>query len=86
MRENVLSSVGAPEMDTNGYQVSDVEVTEFHWQDPDLNVEAVFRLGMDTPCSSSIDNDFEMGSVAEIPILVDEEQDKENTPRFPSKT
>ena len=37
MWDEVLSSVGAQNMDTRGYQVSGLEDIESHWDDPDLN-------------------------------------------------
>ena len=67
-------------MDTSGFQVSDQEDTKFHWENPQLNISAVFRSSMDTPFSPSTFNDFEMGSVAENPILIDEEN---NPPPLP---
>ena len=30
--------------DTSGYQVSDLEDIEFHWENPDVNMDAVFQL------------------------------------------
>ena len=32
MRDEVLSSVGAQDLDTSSYQVSDLEDTEFNWE------------------------------------------------------
>ena len=49
-----------------------------------LDIDAVFRPGIDTPLSLSTFNEFKMGSMAENPILIDEEQDKENSPRLPT--
>ena len=80
MQDEVLSSVGAQDMDTSGYQVSDLEDIEFHWEDPDLNMDAIFRPGIVTPFFLSTFNNFEMGSMAENTILIDEEQEKENSP------
>ena len=82
MRDEVLSSVGAQAMDTSGYQVSDVDDVEFYWESDQLDVDAdaVFRPGNDASVSLSTFNDFEMGSMPENPILIDEEQDKENSP------
>ena len=84
MRDEVLSSVVAQNMDTSGYQVSDPEVIEFHWEDLDLNMDATFRPGKDTPSSSSTFNKFEMGSMAENPILIDDEEHKENALPLPT--
>ena len=80
MRDVVLSSVRAQHMDTSGYQVSNLE--DIHWEDPDLNFDAVFRPGINTHFTPSTFNDFEMGLMAENRILIDEEQNKENYPRL----
>ena len=69
MMDEVLSSVGAQDMDTSGYQVSDLEDIECHWEDSDFKMDAVFRPGVDTSVSLSTFNDFEMGSVTENPFL-----------------
>ena len=80
MRDEVLSSVGAQDMETSGYQVSDLDVIEFHWEDLDFNMDKFFRPGIDTPFFSSTFNISELCSMAENPILIDDEEDKENTP------
>ena len=49
MREEVLSSVGAQDLDTSSYQVSNLEDIEFNWEDTQLDMDAVFRPGIDTP-------------------------------------
>ena len=41
MREEVLSNVGAQDLDTSDYQVSDLEDIEFNWENSEL--DAVFR-------------------------------------------
>ena len=78
MKDEVRSSVGAQDMDTSGYQVSDLDDVEFYWENDQL--VSVFRPGIDTPFSPSTFNDFGMGSMAENLILIDEEQDKDNSP------
>ena len=65
------SIVGAQKMDTSGYQVSDLDDVEFHWENDQLDVDAFFRPGVDTPFSPSNFNDSEMGLMAESPILID---------------
>ena len=60
MRDELLSSVGAQNMDVSEYQVSDLKDIEFHWEDPDLNMDAVFQPGIDTTSSPSTFNDFEI--------------------------
>ena len=84
MRDEVLSSVDAQELDTSGYLVSDLEDIEFHWGELGLNMDAVCWPGIDTPFSPSTLNDFEMNLMAENPTLFDEEEDKENCPSLPT--
>ena len=84
MRDDIFLSVGTENKDTIGYQGSDLEAIEFHWENPDLKVDALFRPGLDTPFPPSIFIDFEMSSLAENPILIEEKQDKENIPRLPT--
>ena len=36
MRDEVLSSVGAQDMETSGYQVSELDDVEFHWENDQL--------------------------------------------------
>ena len=80
MRDEVLSSVGAQDLDTSSYQVSDLEDIEFNWEDSQFDVDAVFRPGIDTPFSPTTFDDLSMGGSVENPILLDEEEDKENSP------
>ena len=80
MREEVFSSVGAQDTDTSGYELSDLEDIEFSWEDPAVDMDSVYRPGIDTPFSTSIFDDFQMeGSTATNPITVDDEEDKENS-------
>ena len=60
MRDEIRSSVGAQNLDTSGYQVSDMEVLEFHREDHDLQMDAVFRFGIDGHFFPSTCSDFEM--------------------------
>ena len=77
MRDEVLSSVGAQDMDTSGYQVSDLEDIDFHWEAPELNLDPLFRPSIDTPFSPSTAIDFEMGSLAENPNASEEVKGRE---------
>ena len=80
MRKEVLSSVGAQDIDTSGYELFDLEDIEFSWEDAAVNMDSVYRPGIDTPFSPSIFDDFQMeGSTAANPIIVDDEEDKENS-------
>ena len=81
MRDEVLSSVGAQDLDTSSYQVSDLEDIEFHWKNSQLDMYAVFGPGIGTPFSPTTFNDLSMGEGSvENPIVLDEEEDKENSP------
>ena len=81
MREEVLSSVGAQDLDTSSYQVSDLQDIEFNWEDTQFDMDAVFRPGMDTPFSPTVFDDLLLGDGSvENPIVLDEEEDKKNAP------
>ena len=80
MREEVLSSVGAQDTDTSGYELSDLEDIDFSWEDPAVDADSVYRPRIDTPFSPSIFDDFHMErSTAANPVTVDDEEDKENS-------
>ena len=81
MRDEVFSSVGAQVLDTSSYQVSDLEDIEFNWENSQLDMDSVFRPGIDTPFSPTVFDDSLMGDGSvENPIVLDEEQDKGNAP------
>ena len=78
MRE-IFSSVGAQDLDTSSYQVSDLEDIEINWEISQLDMDAVFRPGIDTPFYPTTLDDLLMGDGSvENPIKLDDEQDKEN--------
>ena len=79
MRNEVLLSLGAQVWDTSGYQVSVLVHIEFHWKHPDLKMDAVFQPRIVTPRCPSIFNNFQIRSLPENDILVDEVEDKENS-------
>ena len=79
MRDEVLSGVGAQDLDTSSYQVSDLEDIEFNWENSQLDMDSVFRPGIDTPFSPTVFDDLLIGDGAVgNPIVLDEEEDKEN--------
>ena len=80
MRDEVLSSVGAQDLDTSSYQVSDLEDIEFNWENVQLDLDAVFRPGIDTPFSPTTFDDLSMEGSVENPIVLDGEEDKANAP------
>ena len=77
MRDDVLSRVGAQNMDKSLSQVSDPE--NIHFENDQLEVDAVFKLGFDT-FSLTAFRDSEMGESAEKHILIHNEKDKETCP------
>ena len=84
MREEVLSSVGAQDLDTSSYQVSDIEDIEFNWENSQLDMDSVFRPGIDSPFSPTVFDNLLMGDGSvENPIVSEEEEDKENSPTTP---
>ena len=82
MRDEVLSSVSAQKgLDTSGYRVSaDLDDVEFYWENDQLEVDSVSRTAIDIPLPPTAFDDLEMGVSAENPILLDKEEDKENSP------
>ena len=83
MRDEVLASVGAQDLDTSSCQVSDLEDTEFNWENSQLDMDAVFRPGIDTPFSPTTFDDLLTEGSVENPSVLNEEEDKESSP--PSK-
>ena len=80
MRDEVLSSVGAQDLDTSSYQVSDLEDIKYNWEYSQLDMDAVFRPGIDTPFSPTTYDDLSMEGSVENLFVLDEEEDKENSP------
>ena len=80
MRDEVLSSVGAQDLDTSSYEVSDLEDIEFDWENLQLDMDAVFRSGIDTTFSPITFDDLSMERSVQNPIVLDEEENKENDP------
>ena len=77
MREEVLSSVGAQDLDTSSYHVSDLEDIEINWEDSHLVMNEVFRPCIDTPFSPKTFDDLLMGDgFVENPIVFDEKERK----------
>ena len=84
MRDEVVCCVGAQELDTSSYQVSDPEDIELNWENSEL--DAVFRRGIDIRFSPFTFGDLSMEGSVENPIVLDKEEDRENAPPTPSKT
>ena len=77
MREEVLSSVGAQDLDTSSYQLTDLEDLEFNWEKTKL--DSAFRPGIEAPFSPTTFDDLLMEESVENPIVLDEKEDKENS-------
>ena len=77
MRDEVLSNVGAQDLEPSSYQVSDLEDLEFNWESSQLDMDAVFRPGKGTPFPPTTFDDLSMGGSVGNPIVLDEEEDKE---------
>ena len=84
MRDEVLSSVGAQDLDTSSYQVSDLEDIDFEWKNSQLLMDAIIRPGIDTPFSPTLFDDLSMEEKVENSIVFDEEENKDNAPPPPS--
>ena len=81
LKDEVLPSVSAKDMDTGGYQVSDRDDIEFYRKIDHFDVDAVFRPGIDTPPPpppTALD-DLEIGESAENPNELDKQEDKDNS-------
>ena len=72
MRDEVLSSVGAQDLDTSSYPLTDLEDIEFNWENSEMNLYAVFRPGIDTPFSPTTFDDLSLEGSVENPIVLDE--------------
>ena len=86
MRDEVLSSVGAQDLDTSSYQVTHREDIEFNWEISQLAMDAVVRPRIDTPFSATTFDNLSMEGSDENPLALDEEEDKENAPPPPPST
>ena len=86
IRDEVLSKVGAQDLDTSSYQVSDLEDIEINWENSQLDKDAVFRLGIDTPFSLATFDDLSMEWSVENPIVLRVEEDKETAPPWTSES
>ena len=59
--------------------MTDLENIIFNWENSQLDRDAVFRPGIDTPFSSTTFDDLSMEGSIEKPIVLNEEEDKENS-------
>ena len=80
MRDEVLSSVGVQDMDTSGYQLSDLIDVQFDCRNDQHDLDAVFSPGTVTSFLPTAFDDLEKGGSAGNFILLEEEGDEENFP------
>ena len=78
-RLEVLTSAGAQVLVASGYALPDLEVIETFWENRKLFLDGVFKPVLDTHFPPTALNDLEMGGSSEIPIVLDEEEVKENS-------
>ena len=81
MREEVLASAGAQDMDTSGYELSVLEDNDIFRDNPQVELNAVFIPGIVTPFSPTALNDLELGEggSSEKTLVLVEEEEKENS-------
>ena len=79
MREYVLSSAGARDLDIRGYELSDLEDNEATWESHHLEIDCVFKPGIDIPFSPTEFDDLEMTGSSKNPNELKEEENKENS-------
>ena len=58
---------------------ADLDDVDFYWEKDQVDLDAVFRPAIDTSVSPTAGDDLEMGSSAENPILLDDEEGKKNS-------
>ena len=59
MRDKVLSSVVAEDIHTSRNQVSYLDDVDFYWKNDQMDVDAIFGPGPDTPFSPTAFDDLE---------------------------
>ena len=63
------------EINTSSYEISDLNDVEFHWENPQMEANCVFRPRIHILFLPSAFNDLEMGGLAEDFSVLDEEAD-----------
>ena len=77
MQDEVRASVGDHDV-ISDFVPSDLDDIQFHWENPNIDMDAVYRPGIDTPFSPSLFENIPVAGSADYPIEIDDEQDKEN--------
>ena len=78
-KKEVPDRAGAQDMDNCGYDLSDLDYIELFWEKPLVEMGTVFALGIDTLFSPTAFDGLETGRSSENRMLLDEEEDKENS-------
>ena len=80
-REEVLAIAGAQQMATSRYELSELEEIEFFYGNRQVELDAVFRPGIDSPLSPTAFNDSERGEKGscENPFVLDEKEEKDSS-------
>ena len=75
MQDEVRASVGYHDVSSD-FDPSDLDDIQFHLENPKVEMDAVYRRGIDTPFSPSLFENFPVAGSADYPIEIDDEQDK----------
>ena len=74
-----LASAWADDIDTRGFELPNLEDIEILWENPSSEIQAVFRPVTDTPLSPTFFYELQVEGSSEIPIVLDEEEDEDNS-------
>ena len=77
MRDSVLSSAGVQDTDASGFEILNSDDIENFRENPQFEVEAAFRPGIDTPLLPLPFDILGLGGSIANHILLDDEEDKE---------
>ena len=85
MQDEVRASVGDHDVSSN-FDPSDMDDIQFHCENPNVEMDAVCRPGIDIPFSPSLFENCPVAGSAEYPKEIDDELDKQlSTPQHPSR-
>ena len=77
MQDEVRASVGDHDVSSD-FVPSDLDDIQLHWENPNVEMDAVYRPGIDTPFSPSLFENVLTAGSADYTIEINDEQDKEN--------
>ena len=77
MQDEVRASVGDHDVSSD-FVPSDFDDIQFYWQNPNIDMDALYRPSIDTPFSPSLFENIPVAGSADYPIEIDDEQEKEN--------